>query len=296
MPADEQLQIRLHGDATLAALIYLPGIHGDWTLVSSFRAALASRVRFVEFTYPRTLNWTLADYANAVETASLAHGVSRGWVLGESFGSQVAWELCGRGITKARLAQKESPRVMGPAYPPALISRDEVRRVSAAAEHQFQPDGLILAGGFVQHPAKWGVRLARRFCRGVSLTWLSRFLFCYAKCARFRHRHAPETLASIAEFIARRNDLDRQAIVHRLTLVHENDPRRLASQTTIPVYSLNGFFDPLVAWWWVRLWLRRFCPGFRGGRTIWLADHNVLGTAPKEAADQVLKWIGGAAH
>ena len=61
-----ELQMRSHGEAERPTLIYLPGLHGDWTLVSSFRGALGNRVRFVEFTYPRTVTWSLEDHARAV--------------------------------------------------------------------------------------------------------------------------------------------------------------------------------------------------------------------------------------
>src|SRR5256714_5347420 len=92
----EHLQIRIHGDTSLPTLVYLPGMHGDWTLVSSFRAAMAGRVRFVEFAYPRTVTWSLDDYAGAIEEALLANGIERGWLLGESFGSQPAWAIIAR--------------------------------------------------------------------------------------------------------------------------------------------------------------------------------------------------------
>jgi len=85
--ADERLQIRIHGDASLPTLIYLPGTHGDWTLVTSFRLALAGRVRFVEITYPRTLDWSLDDYATAIGAALVENGITQGWLLGESIGS-----------------------------------------------------------------------------------------------------------------------------------------------------------------------------------------------------------------
>jgi len=29
----EELQLRIHGQASLPTLIYLPGLHGDWTLI-----------------------------------------------------------------------------------------------------------------------------------------------------------------------------------------------------------------------------------------------------------------------
>ena len=77
----------------MPTLIYLPGIHGDWTLVSSFRERMKSHVRFVEFTYPRTLAWSLEDYARAVLDALKANAIREGIILGESFSSQVAWPL-----------------------------------------------------------------------------------------------------------------------------------------------------------------------------------------------------------
>ena len=107
----EELQMRVHGDAGTPTLIYLPGLHGDWTLIGRFRKALKQRVRFVEVTYPRTLEWSLEDYAAGVEAALADRGINRGWVLAESFSSSVAWRLVSR--------------------------------------KNFRIDGLVLAGGFV---------------------------------------------------------------------------------------------------------------------------------------------------
>src|SRR3954449_4592510 len=87
----ESLQIRIHGDASLPVLVYLPGLHGDWTLIGRFRRALRERVRFVEVTYPRTLDWSLDDYAAALEKVLRENGIESGWVIAESFGSQVVW-------------------------------------------------------------------------------------------------------------------------------------------------------------------------------------------------------------
>ena len=112
----EELQIRIHGEASLPTLVYLPGLHGDWTLVSSFRKAVFGRVRFIEFTYPRTLTWSLDDYATAVDSALLENGITSGWLLAESFSSQVAWPIAEKG--------------------------------------RLETKGIILAGGFVRHPAR----------------------------------------------------------------------------------------------------------------------------------------------
>src|SRR5215471_9437798 len=125
----EELQIRIHGDASRPTLVYLPGLHGDWTLVGSFREALGGRVRFVEFTYPRTLTWSLEDYARAIEEALAKNGISTGWLLGESYGSQLVWPMLAHG--------------------------------------RFRVEGIVLAGGFARHPIGWGVRLAEKIGRGI---------------------------------------------------------------------------------------------------------------------------------
>ena len=113
----------------------------------------------------------------------------------------------------------------------------------------------------------------------------------YAQYARLRHRRAPETLASVAEFVERRTKADRDAIASRYPLIAANDPREAARRTKLPVYALTGFFDPIVPWPLVYPWLRRHCGGFCGSRIVFNADHNVLGTAPQKSAEQILSWM-----
>jgi pimeloyl-ACP methyl ester carboxylesterase len=249
----EVLQIRSFGDPTAPALVYLPGLHGDWTLVGGFRRAMGERVRFVEVTYPRTLTWSLEDYADGVEKALAGLGISSGWLLGESFSSQVVWPIVSR--------------------------------------KQFPVQGVILAGGFVRHPMLWGVRLAEKFCGAISLGLLTRVLFGYARLARFRHRHSPETVRAVEDFMARRTWLDLQAAKHRLHLLAQSDSCQAARDVAVPVYALTGLFDPIVPWWWVRPWLRKHCPALREFRIIRWSDHNVLSNAADQAADLVARWM-----
>jgi len=250
----EELQLRIHGGVSLPTLIYLPGLHGDWTLIGSFRQALGGRARFVEVTYPRTLRWSLDDYAAAIETALAQRGVARGWLLGESYGSQPLWALARRG--------------------------------------KFAAQGLILAGGFVKHPMRWAVRLAEKTTGRISNAFFVRVVFSYAKIARFRYRRSPEVLSTIDEFVARRAEgLDRRAAQHRLHLIAESDPRQIAGRTELPVFGLTGWLDPVVPWPWVRRWLRQNCPTLRDYKVLPGADHNVLSTAPRESAEQVVRWI-----
>jgi len=300
-----ELEIRVHGDASLPTLIYLPGLHGDWTLVSSFRAAIAGRVRFVEFTYPRTTTWSLDDYGRAIEGMLLAKGIDRGWLLGESFGSQPAWQIAGRSLQSRGTSHKSRPahnptREVGRGF--AALGKLTADGTGSGSSVEtlyerpvFQPLGLILAGGFVRHPVIWAVRLAGRVSGAIPFWFVKLFCVGYARYARFRHKHAPETLASIAEFVANRTvEADRRAIVHRYALIADNDLRPVARATPLPLFYLAGLADPLVPWCYVRWWLRRNCRCYCGGKTMWRADHNVLGTAPRASAELIFKWINGA--
>jgi pimeloyl-ACP methyl ester carboxylesterase len=255
---EEKIQLRIEGAADLPPLIYLPGLHGDWTLVSSFRAAMRGHVRFIEFTYPRTTDWTLDEYAGAVVDALAERGVTGGWLLGESFSSQVVW---------------------------AIVAR-------ANSDRRFAISGIVLAGGFARYPFFLLARLTRFFNRIIPM-WLLRLLLRgYAGYARLRHRRAPETLACVAEFVDRRTEEDRRAILHRYGLILSSGGEEIARRCELPVYCLSGLVDPVVPWPFVLPWFRRHCPGFRGSRVIFNADHNVLGTAPAKAAAQVREWMG----
>jgi len=248
----EKVELRIWGDPSQPTLVYLPGLHGDWTLISGFRAALAGRARLVEVTYPRTLTWSLEGYAQGVEASLAEQGIPGGWLIGESFGSQVAWPLAARG--------------------------------------KFQAEGIILAGGFARHPMQWGARLAEWIMRVCPLSWLKLILVVYGKLARLRFRSEPQVRAGLDAFLARRTDLDRRAAMHRLRLVATNDPTALAQNLQKPVYALSGWLDPIVPWLIVRRSLRRVCPALRDYRIV-AADHNVLSTASATAAEQVLEWI-----
>jgi pimeloyl-ACP methyl ester carboxylesterase len=251
---EEKLELRVYGDAGLPTLIYLPGMHGDWTLIGGFRSAVAGRVRFVEMTYPRTVTWSLEDHAFAIEAALAEKGIERGWLLGESFGSQPMWAIIGRG--------------------------------------KFSAQGAILAGGFVRYPLQWMMRLMEKTIGFIPSYLLVKIIFGYAKFARIRYRKSPETLATLDEFLARRrSEEDRRAAQHRIHLVARSDLRAIARSTKVPVFGIAGILDPLVPWPPVRRWLKGNCPALRDYKIIRRADHNVLNTGTKDAARQILSWI-----
>ena len=133
-PEETELTTRLDGDRSNPCLIYLPGVHGDWTLLTSFRDLAKERFFVVQVTYPRTLNWTMLDYGREVSLAMERLEIQSGWVLAESFSSQVAWAW----LKHAR--EKPDP---------------------------FRFEGIILAGGFVRYPFPSLVRIVGAFFERV---------------------------------------------------------------------------------------------------------------------------------
>jgi pimeloyl-ACP methyl ester carboxylesterase len=221
-----------------------------------------------------------------------AHGIERGWLLGESFGSQVAWAIVEQ--TEPTGEERGSPdpqhfrRTKGSAGQKTRVSEKGASRPA----NYFVPEGVILAGGFVRHCSATGVRLARECSRRVPFGLL-KFLFgLYGRYVQFRCRDSPEAVASIKEFVARRTDeQDRIAMTHRYGLILQNDLRPVARRATLPVYCLCAMLDHLVPWPLVVPSLKRNCPGYRGSRIIFWATHNTLASAPKTSADQIVEWM-----
>jgi len=206
---DERIEIRIHGDATLSTLIYLPGLHGDWTLITGLRNDLAGHVRFVELMYPRTNTWSLEDYADAISAKLMEHDLTRGWLLGESFGSQIVWQLLAK--TNSNSGQTGTWQV-----------------------EFFRPTGVILAGGFVRYPFPTALKFMQIWFERLP-TWAIRSSFCaYAVCVRLPQCIKPEIFESVREFVSRRTQKDVAAMAHRLKLMRSNDPSPAASKTSIP--------------------------------------------------------------
>lgn len=255
------MQIRVDGEEPLPKLIYLPGLHGDWTLLPGFRELAKIKFRLVQFIYPRTVNWTLEDYATAVDEELTRMEVKEGWVLAESYSSQVGW---------------------------AWLKKAQEGRTD------FRFKGMILAGGFVRYPMRFNLACARAFF-AIAPWWVWRLMFKgYLAYGGFRHRNARASGAAndcAREFVDRRTRLDIAAMGARLKLIAEADPREVAKSAECPIYQLAGVIDPVVPSIPVERWLSRNCPAFKGRRVIWPADHNVLGTEPAKALRQIEEWI-----
>ena len=244
------ISIRVHPGSG-PTVIYLPGLHGDWGLIGTFRRALGPRVRFVEFAYAQD-EVTLEVLAASVHEALLREGVTSGWLLAQSFGSQVGWALIKNGFTA---------------------------------------DGVVLAGGFVKHPWPWGALFFRAVLSSPSWL-IGPAYRGYTFVCNALARRGPEEARELMAFAENRGPAEWRATAWRLVLIARADPRLTAKAFKNPVHYLGGRLDPLVPWPWVTRWLARECPGYKGRTIFPAADHNVLGSAPHESAERVLAWLG----
>lgn len=255
----QKVSITINDRGLNPVLVYLPGIHGDTTLITSFREQVRSRLCLLEVAYPYATEWSLEQYADSVEEALVSNGINKCWLLAESFGSQVAWKLMGK-------------------------------------KRGFDVQGIILAGGFVRHPFILGVRIVRFFTRRLSLGAIKAFLKCYVFLCRIFVRKKPSNIRPIEDFSSKRASIiDRDSIVARYTLIIENDHREIARTVRCPVYYLTGYWDVIVPWVPVYQWLKKNCPGFKEKRVILRADHPVLAVAPEQSAEIILNWLESSA-
>jgi len=245
------VSIRVH-EGSGPTVIYLPGLHGDWGLIGAFRRALGARVRFVEFAYSKE-DLSVERLAELVHASLAANRVESGWILGQSFGSQVGWALLARG---------------------------------------FRAEGVVLAGGFVKHPWPWGARLFRAVLTLLPVRLIIPGYTLYTSLSKTLASRGPEEAEEMLAFARSRSGKDWKATTFRLSLIAAGDPREIARATRVPVHYLGGRIDPLVPWPIVTRWLKRECPGYRGEIILRYADHNVLGSSPRESAQHVLAWTG----
>lgn len=250
-----ELRLEAHGATTGPTLLYLPGVHGDNTLLGSFRARLGDDVHLLEVIYPVTASGTLTELATAVWQAAARVANRPVWLLAESFGSQVAW---------------------------AMLSQTPPREVR----------GVILAGGFVRHPWPWAVRLTRLVLSQMTPGAIRAFFRIYPLWAGLAYRNAPVVATALPEFIARRQQpADHRALIQRLRLIEAADFRETVRQLRVPIWQLTGRWDPVVPWWSVRRWLRGNHAEYRGTAVRPGADHVVLATDAAGSVAAVRQWM-----
>ena len=253
--AGAELVYRIRGGEEALPVVYLPGVHGDWTPQAAASQILASAFRLVEISYPKEPLWRLGDYASALVSLLDRLEIESAHVVAESFGSLVGWEF--------------------------------------GLEHRSRVRSMVIVGGFCQPPgprkvllAKWGLSVLPTglFERGVD---------AYVAMRQHQGKLEQPEMEVDLPYAAVRTDLGRIATVSRFELICTSDYRhqlnvvvcavryiRVESGWRVPVRgelrTLEGILSEEVG-----------CQSCR----IADAPHMIISSHPVETAEQITDWI-----
>jgi pimeloyl-ACP methyl ester carboxylesterase len=264
MDQAREMIYRDSGPGGAPALIYVPGIHGDWTPTWRLRGELNRTVRLIELTYPGAPEWSLEDYAAALLRLFEKLRLDSAHLLAESFGSLVGWAF-------------------------ALGWPERVR-------------SIIVAGGFCRTPGRVRVGSARGLL-WLTPSWVLRGGIGLYQRWLIGYGLPADAFGRKEFFPAARAPLGRRAILTRLAIIHRTDLRRPLATLRLPVLYLGGAKDRIVPVRREIAWLERGLDQSCGFRKIIFpgAPHPILPARYREVARAILQWIaehegGAGAH
>lgn len=258
MPLRELDQARglLHrstGDRSAPPVLYLPGVHGDWTPQVRARPILGREFQLIETAYPRIEHWSIDDFARALLELLDRLNIETAHIVGESFGSLVAWQF-------------------GVLHPSRVRS-------------------FTLVGGF-SRPPRFGVAaLAATALKSVPTRWLESGIDAYVagKSALGEHRETSD----FGPYPAARTYRGRRATANRMNIIQRVDFREHLGQINFPVRYVGGSRDIIVPVRREIATLVAQLPphcDFRS-QLVARAPHAVLASHPEQTTEHLTRWI-----
>lgn len=253
--AGAELVYRVRGGDGAVPVVYLPGVHGDWTPQAAASQLLAGTFRLVEISYPKEPLWRMGDYASALVALLDRLEIESAHVVAESFGSLVGWEF--------------------------------------ALEHQSRVRSMVIVGGFCQPPgprkvlfAKWGLSVLPTglFERGVN---------AYVAIRKHQGKLEHPEMEVDLPYSAVRTDLGRTATVSRFELICTSDYRLHLHEVSFPVRYIGGDSDLIVPVRREIRTLGELLPEEVGFQSRLIADapHMIISSHPVETVEQITDWI-----
>lgn len=250
-----ELVYRIRGGEGAVPVVYLPGVHGDWTPQAAASVILAGAFRLVEISYPREPLWRLEDYASALVSLLDRLEIESAHVVAESFGSLVGWEF--------------------------------------GLEHGSRVRSMVIVGGFCQPPgprkvllAKWGLSVLPTglFEQGVD---------AYVAIRKHQGKLEHPEMEVDLPYATVRTDLGRIATVSRFEIMCTSDYRHQLHEVLFPVRYIGGDSDLIVPVKREIRTLSELLSeeaGFQS-RLIANAPHMIISSHPVETAGQIADWI-----
>lgn len=249
------LLYQVSGREELPPLVYLPGVHGDWTPLVSARPLLSDGLRLVEVAYPRVDHWSLEDFGEALDALLDRLGLQSVHLVGESFGSLVAWQF---GLT-----------------------------------HSERVRSLILVGGFAQPPSFRRAALARRALMLTPTFLLERGIDVYVSYKNRRGEQRPPPSEGVMSYAAVRTTRGRRATANRMRIIQRTDFRPHLHRVVVPVRYIGGENDRVVPVQRQLETLERHLPescDFQS-RLLAGAGHVIIASHPGQATRHITDWV-----
>lgn len=248
-----RLAYRVTGDAGAPPLVYLPGVHGDWTPLAQARGPLSQRFRLIEVAYPRHPEWDFEHYVEALSDLFDSLKTGPVHVAAESFGSLVGWEF----------ALREAERIRS----------------------------MILVGGFTQSPG-YRVNFARRGLQLLPSKVLETGIDAYV-ALRGRHRVIPEMAGDTRPYAAVRTPKGRLATARRFELIRSADYVPILPDIAFPVRYIGGAADRVVPVKREIELLETHLPPPSGFESHLIPDapHMIIASHPEVTVRRITEWI-----
>lgn len=245
---------RISGPVEGPVAVYLPGVHGDWTPLETARPTLTQHVRLVEVEYPKEAGWNLPRYAQSVRHLLDSLNVEKPHIVGESFGSLVAWEY----------ALQETGGIQS----------------------------LILVGGFTSTPGVFKTLVAKTGLSLVPTRLFEKVVDVYSE-SRGRRKAGVKHGEVLAPYSAVRTPEGRKATIGRFGLVQHADYTRDLHRVTFPVRYIGGEKDRVVPVAREISVLREALPETSGfeSRVISGGPHMIVSSHPEETASTIGGWV-----
>lgn len=241
------------GKQNAPPIVYLPGVHGDWTPQAAARTLLTRDFHLVETAYPRIETWSIDDYARALNGLLDKLGIESAHIVGESFGSLVGWQF-------------------------GIADPDRIR-------------SFTLIGGFSQ-PPRFRIAAAASAALNTLPTRLlesSIDLYVAGKSAIGESRESFD----IGAYPATRTERGRRATANRMSIIQTSDYSPKLKEIKFPVRYLGGANDIVVPVRREIATLSAHLPAHCDFQSelVRRAPHALIASHPQKACESILRWV-----
>lgn len=250
----ERLVYQRTGPSDGVPLLWLPGVHGCWTPLERARPLFEGSLQLIEVAYPLFDHWSLEHYAAALENLLDALELESVHLVGESFGSLVAWQF---GLSRAARVRSH-----------------------------------VLVGGFCQAPRLRVAATAGLGLSLVWSPAFDSVVDAYVawKGTRGEARAAPP---GVRPYPAVRGARGQRATANRMRLIQQSDFRQHLADVRFAVRYVGGAADRVVPVEREISTLAHRLPAASGfeSELIERAPHAIIASHPKETAERIGHWV-----